>query len=109
MSTFISLKISSKSSKFDLANDQSKLKFKGSPDPNHFIYEISVGKRRIRHRTTLNLNFFLIDSKLIEDDIIQIESRSLSDPPLSDIDFKNKMAWVLTTLKGVILDFVQIG
>ena len=29
---------------------------------------------------------------------IQIHSRSISDPPLSDIDFKNKMAWVWTTL-----------
>ena len=42
------------------------------------------------------MNFF-IDSKSIEDDIIQ--SRSMSDPPLSEIDFKNKIAWVWTTLK----------
>ena len=42
---------------------------------------------------------FLIDYKSIEDDIILIESRSLSDPPLSDIDFKNKMVRVGTTLK----------
>ena len=27
-----------------------------SRDPNHFILEINGGKRRIRHRTTLNLN-----------------------------------------------------
>jgi len=33
-------------------------------------------------------------SKSIEDDGIQIQNRSLSDPPLSDIDFKNKMVWV---------------
>ena len=26
---------------------------KGSPDPSHFIFEINVGKIRIRHRTTL--------------------------------------------------------
>ena len=32
---------------------------------------------------------FLIDLKLIEDDVIGIQSRSMSDPPLSDIDFKN--------------------
>ena len=32
------------------------LTLKGSPDPSHYIFEISVGKRRIRHRTTLNLN-----------------------------------------------------
>ena len=31
--------------------------FKGSPDPSHFIFKIKVGKRRIRHGTTLNLNF----------------------------------------------------
>ena len=30
--------------------------FKDSPDPSHFIFEINVGKRRIRHRATLNLN-----------------------------------------------------
>ena len=27
-----------------------------SSDPNHFIFEINVGKRRIRHTTTLKLN-----------------------------------------------------
>ena len=37
---------------------------------------------------------FQIDSKSIEDDDIQIQSRSMSDPILYDIDFKNKMAWV---------------
>ena len=35
-----------------------------------------------------------IDSKSIADDIIQIQSRSMSDPTHSNIDFKNKMAWV---------------
>ena len=30
---------------------------KGSPDTSHFIFEINVGKSRIRHRTTLKLNF----------------------------------------------------
>ena len=42
---------------------------------------------------------FLIDSKSIEDGVIQIQSRSMSDPTLSDIDYENKMAWVWTTLK----------
>ena len=32
-----------------------------------------------------------IDSKSIERDFIQIQSRSMSDPILSDIDFKTKM------------------
>ena len=30
--------------------------FNCSSDPNHFIFEINVGKSRIRHRTTLELN-----------------------------------------------------
>ena len=29
---------------------------KGSSDPSHFIFEINVGKSRIRHTTTLKLN-----------------------------------------------------
>ena len=39
-----------------------------------------------------------IDSKSIEQDIIEIQSRSMPDPTFSDIDLKNKMAWVGTTL-----------
>ena len=42
--------------------------FKGSPDPSHFIFGIIVGKSRIRHRTTLKLNFY-IDSKSTEDQV----------------------------------------
>ena len=42
---------------------------------------------------------FLIDYKSIEDDVIHIQSRSMSDPIFSDIDFKIKMAWIWTTLK----------
>ena len=39
---------------------------KGSPDPRHLIFEINVGKRRIRHITTLNLNLqpILVDLKI---------------------------------------------
>ena len=36
----------------------------------------------------------------------------MSDPPLSDIDFKNKMAWVWTTLNGscdIILEIDRSG
>ena len=40
--------------------------------------------------------------KSIEDEDIQIQSRFMSDPSLSDIDFKNKMALVWTTLKILI-------
>ena len=36
--------------------DFSKKYIKGSSDPSQFIFEINVGKSRIRHRTTLNLN-----------------------------------------------------
>ena len=47
-----------------------------------------------------------MDSKSI--DVIQIQARSMSDPPLSDIDFKNKMAWVWTTLKRTTFESVTI-
>ena len=57
------------------------LQFKSSPDPSHFISQISFGKRRIRYRTTLNFHHSIFGS----------------DPALSDIDSKNKMAWVWTT------------
>ena len=68
-----------------------KMQFKGSPDQSLFIFEIDVGKGRIRHRTTQETNF-LIDSKSTENDVIQIQGRSMSDPPLSDTDLNNKMA-----------------
>ena len=35
-------------------------------------------------------------------DVIQIQGRSVSDLTLSDIDVKNKMAWVWTTLNNII-------
>ena len=38
-------------------------RFKGSSDQNHFIFEINVGKRRIRHITTLNLSLQPIFSR----------------------------------------------
>ena len=60
--------------------------FKGSPDQSHFIFEINVGKSRIRHRTTLNWNH-LIFSRFWVDLQIQFQSRSTPDPPLSDMDF----------------------
>ena len=40
--------------------------FKGSPDRSHFIFEISVGKSRIRPTTTLKLNDELPDQLNIE-------------------------------------------
>ena len=70
---------------------------KGSSDPSHFIFEINVGKGRIRHTTTLNLHK-VIFNRFGVDLEIQFQSRCMSDPTLSDIDFRNKMAWVWTTL-----------
>ena len=52
-----------------------------------------------RHRTTLNdLIFFFGFWVDLE---IQFQSHWMSDPPFSDIEFKNKMDWVWTTLKLV--------
>ena len=39
-----------------------------------------------------------VDSESIEYDVIEIQSRSMSDPFSSDMDSKNKMALVWTTL-----------
>ena len=44
--------------------------FKGSSDPSHFIFGKNVGKRRIRHRTTLNLNESSVDFDSIQKFII---------------------------------------
>ena len=72
--------------------------FKGSSDPSHFIFEIYAGKSRIRHRTTLNLNIFILNRFWVDLEI-QFQSRSKSDPTHSDIYFNTKMALVWTTLK----------
>ena len=65
--------------------DSSNFIFKGSPYPSYFIVGIIFGKSRIRLGTTQHS--------------VEIQNRSMSDPPLSDLDFKNKMAWVWITLK----------
>ena len=67
------------------------IQVKGSPDPNHFIFEINVGKRRIRHTETLKSNIFRSTQNRLK---IPIQSLYMSNPTLSDIDFKNKIAWV---------------
>ena len=72
---------------------------KGSSDPSHFILDINVEKGRIRHTTTLKLNDEFLD-RLKIDDVIEIQSRSMSDPTFSDIDFKIKMVWIWTTLNS---------
>ena len=35
--------------------------FKGSPYPNHLIFEINVGRGKIRQRTTLNFNDIILN------------------------------------------------
>ena len=50
---------------------------------------------------------FQLDSKSIEAEVIQNQSRLMSDPTLSDIDFKNKMAWVWTTLNQIEIQFMD--
>ena len=42
------------------------LLFKGSSDPSHFIFEINVGTRQIRHITTLKLNDEFLDRLKID-------------------------------------------
>ena len=41
----------------DLGLIVSRFLIKGSSDPNHFIFEINVGKRRIRHVLTESIYF----------------------------------------------------
>ena len=61
--------------------------FKGSSDQNHFIF-----KSMSETDPTYN-------------DVIQIQSRSISDTPLSGIDLKNKwIGSVLPSKKGSTLD-----
>ena len=71
---------------------------KGSSDPTHFSLEIDVENSRFRHTTTLNLNHAIFNRFWVDLEI-QFQSRSMSDPTLSD--FKNKMDWVWTTLNDV--------
>ena len=54
-------------------HDPSRLK--SIPDLNHFIFEINVGKSRIRHKTTRNLNFQIYE-KSIEDDTLKFSDVS---------------------------------
>ena len=49
------------------------LSFKGGPYSSHFIFEINVGKRRIRHRTTLNSNDAIFNRFWVD---LEIKDRS---------------------------------
>ena len=62
---------------------------------------MNVEKSRIRHRTILDLNPAIFNRFWV-DPQIYFQSRSMSDPTLSDIHFKNKMALVWTTLNGYV-------
>ena len=54
------------------------------------FFQINVGNRRIRHRTTLD---FDLKSILVDLEIrLQFQSRCMSDPTLSDINFKNDLS-----------------
>ena len=56
---------------------------------------MNVGKSRIRHRTTLNLNDLTLNRFCVDLEI-EFLSRStgMLDPTLLDNDFKNKLALV---------------
>ena len=64
----------------------------GTPDPSHFIFEINVGQSRIRHTTTGKQNDRIFRSTQNRQNMIQIQSRSMSDPTLSDNNLK-KWLW----------------
>ena len=68
-----------------------------TPYPNHFIFEIKVGKRRIRHRTTLNLNDLIFSPFWVY----------MSDTPLSDFDFKKRLGSVLPSKIFYLFAFVR--
>ena len=73
---------------------------KGSSDQGHFIFEIDFGTSRIRHTTTLILNDELQDRLRIDWRWCHLNSESVNvGCALSDIDFKNEMSWVWTSLK----------
>ena len=91
--SFLLLIAVAESSRFsDWGSDDRRIPglIKGSSYQSQFIFEIIVGKRRIPDikRLWIWMMNILIDSKLIEDVVIQIQSRSMSDPTLSDIDLK---------------------
>ena len=65
------------------------MEIKGSLDQIHFIFEVNVGKNRIRHKKDSE---FWIAPFSESFELHQFLSRCMSDPTHSDIDFKNKMA-----------------
>ena len=51
---------------YTVLSNFNKLGFNGNPDASHFILEISVGRRRIRHKTTLKLTDEFLDRLKID-------------------------------------------
>ena len=73
--------------------------FEGSSDPSHFIFEINVGKRRIRHRTTLNLNDVIFNRFWVDLVIhYSIWESFLVGSDSFQLWFKKKVVWVWTIL-----------
>ena len=67
---------------------------KDSSDPSQFIFEINVGKMRFRLR--------ILSDVIFKNEYIHIESRSKSDPTLSDIVKNNNK-----TLKKITNSFAS--
>jgi len=67
--------------------------FKGSPSLNHFIFKNQCRKRSNPTYNDSELEWWISWSTQNRLQIA-IQSRSMSDPTFSDIDFKNKMALV---------------
>ena len=82
---------------------------KSSPYPSHFIFEINVGERRIRHRKTLNFEWPHLQS-IMEDHLIQIRRRSLSEVPPSRNRLLptliSKIKWLVSELP-LICDYLS--
>ena len=88
-------------------SSESEVKFR----PNPFFWnhcrkdsDPTVESSDLERLWIFNNNSDLYRLKSMECDVIEIQSRSMSDPTFSDIYFKNKMAWVWTTLNHFTLN-----
>ena len=64
---------------------------------------ITVGTKN--HKSENQKSLTKVSSRVVETlaILLQIQGRFMLDQPLSDINFKNKMAWVRTTLNSCAL------
>ena len=78
--------------------------FKSSLCPSHFIFDINVGKRRIRHTTTLKLDDEFLNRLKID---LRFKLRVVICRIYFFPTLISKMAWVWTTLKilSIFQDF----